>query len=137
MPDYIATVPDEIQEFYKLPDQQALLDEDLASVEGVVNSYVGKRYAVPVTDPTALTVLLPLAKDLLAERAAGHGAGSELQAKITQAADRARTFLEAVASGAVTLAGATALTERTSGGAEAIVVEGNAPEFTHDKLKGF
>jgi hypothetical protein len=45
--------------------------------------------------------------------------------------------LESISAGKVTLGGATALAERPAGGADAILVSGPAPEFTHDQMEGF
>jgi len=122
---------------YKLPAESDDLAEDITTAEATVDSHVGKRYAVPVTDTTAVTILKALSLALFEELAWRRGAGDEIPKKVADAAAQARTDLAAIATGAITLAGATALTERPSGGAEAIIVEANDPEFTRDDMSGF
>ena len=126
---------DDFDNLYELPGAQDDLTQDIEGVEGVVDSYVGKRYEVPVTDTRALLFIVPLVLDLFAERA--FGAGSEIPKKISDSADTARKMLEKIASGAMTLAGATGLTERPSGGADAILVDANTPEFKRSDMEGF
>lgn len=130
-------LPDDFDNLYDLPGAQDDLTQDIEGVEGMVDSYVGKRYEVPVTATRALLLVVPLVLDLFAERAFGRGAGSEIPKKISDSADTARKMLKEIAAGSMTLAGATGLTERPSGGADAILVDGNAPEFTRTDMEGY
>ena len=126
-----------LQGLYALPEDQKDLDTDMASAEGVVNSFVGKRYAVPVTDATAVAFLKPVTLDIFAATAWARGQGDELPKKVKDAYDAAFKLLKDIAKGDITLGGATALAERPSGGAEAIIVDGNTPEFTREQMEGF
>jgi phage gp36-like protein len=128
---------DNLQALYELPAESVHLDNDLTGVEAIVDSSVGKRYVVPITNTTALTVIRVLCLDLFEERAWRRGHGDAIPEKVKTQADEARKMLENIAKGAITLAGATALTERQSGGADAIVVDGNEPEFKRDDMQGF
>jgi len=128
---------DHLTELYELPEEQTDLDADIDNVETTVNSYVGKRYAVPITSDTAIAFLKVLCLDLFEETAWHRGSGDELPKKVQTKADNARKQLELVSKGTITLGGATALTERQTGGADAIIVDGNTPEFDRDNMKGF
>ena len=122
---------------YRLPDEAGDLDADIADVHAIVDAYVGKRYAIPVTVARAIAMLKTLSLDLFEERAWARGAGEEIPKKVTLRADVARKQLERIANGTITLAGATALTERQTGGADAVVVSGNSPEFTRTQMGGY
>lgn len=121
---------------YDLPADQSDLDADLTGVCALVDSFAGRRYAVPVTDATALVVVKQLALDLAEELAWRRASGSEIPKKVKDAADTARRHLEAIAAGRMSLAGA-APTENDNAGASAILVDGNPPEFDRDGLKGY
>jgi len=128
---------DDLTGLYNLPEEDDDLASDIADIEALVNSYVGKRYETPVTDSTAISILKKLCLDLFAETAYMRTPGDELPKKVKDAADIARKQLKEISTGAITLAGATSLTERPSGGADAIIVDGNDPEFTRDDMEGF
>jgi phage gp36-like protein len=128
---------DDFDSLYVLPDAQPDLDADIAAVEALINSHCGRRYLVPITNATAVLFLKALAIDLFLERAWGRGAGDEIPKKVSTRADAARHVLADVSKGLVTIGGATALTEQPTGGAEAIVVAGNAPEFTRSQMEGY
>lgn len=133
-----AALGDSFAELYELPADQAELEADIEAAEALVNGYVGKRYQTPVTNAAAVAFLKPLAAALFVERAwTLRGTGDEIPKKAATAADNARKTLEDIARGLVTLGGATALAEQAAGGAEAIVVAGNTPEFTRDQMQGF
>ena len=135
--DYEAALKDDFTSLYALPTDQADLDADIAAADSQVNAYLGKRYQVPITNATAVAYLKTLALDLFSERAWGRSAGDEIPKKVSTRADLARKTLADIAKGLVSVGGATALTEQPTGGAEAIVVSGNPPEFTRDKMEGF
>jgi len=122
---------------YKLPADKDKLADDVDYAEGVVDGYVGKRYVVPVTDETALRVIVGLTLDVFERRAYGRAAGSKIPEKVTEAAQAAMKTLHDIATGVVTVGGATAIAEREDGGNEAIIVDGNDPEFNRDNMGGF
>jgi phage gp36-like protein len=124
-------------QLYKLPDEQVTLEADLAKAEAMVDSFVGRRYATPVTAAAALVILEGLTLDLFAELAYRRGSNSELPLKIKDAAKHARDFLAQVAKGEVTLAGATTVTESDDAGAGAIVLNGNEPQFDAANMGGY
>ncbi len=142
MADYITSadlqgrLKDNFSRLYDLPADQADLDADLDGVEALVNSFLGRRYQVPVADTSALRVVKALALDLAEELAWRRGTGSEIPKKVSEAADTARRHLESIAAGKMTLAGVAAA-ENTAAGAEAILVSGNEPQFTRSDLEGF
>ena len=135
--DCRAALPDHFDALYTLPDAQPDLDADIAAVEATINAHAGKRFQVPISNATAVSFLKALAVDLFLERAWGRGAGDEIPKKVSTRADAARKTLSDIAKGLVTIGGATALTEQPTGGAEAIVVAGNAPEFTRTQMEGY
>lgn len=122
---------------YRIPAQQADLDRDISLAEAFVNSYVGKRYAVPVSDGTAVAFLRGITLDVFERAAWARGQGDEIPTKVENAYQTALKVLKEIAEGTVTLGGATALAERPSGGTEAIIVDGNTPDYKHDDLEGF
>jgi len=128
---------DDFTSLYELPQDNQDLSDDILAVEAVVNSYVGRRYATPVTNATAIRLLKTICLDLMERKAWARGAGSTVPEKAQKAEDNAMKLLRDIGEGKITLAGATALAERTTGGAEAIIVDGNEPEFTRDDLEGF
>jgi phage gp36-like protein len=127
----------QFQKLYRLPDQLDDLNQDIADVDAEINAYVGRRYAVPVSDGMAVAFLRPIGLDLIEERAWRRGASPEIPKKVAEAAEEARAKLKGIARGEISLGGATAPAERSTGGAEAIVVEGNVPEFTRTQMEGF
>ena len=135
--DCQAALKDNFDSLYALPANQADLDADIVASESRVNSYVGKRYKLPITDAGAIADLKALALDLFVERAWWRSTGDEIPKKVSERADNARTALADISKGVGTIGGATALAEQSPGGAEAIVVDGNRPEFTRDKMEGF
>ena len=122
---------------YDLPDDAVDLADDITAAESTVNAYVGRRYAVPVTNAVAVAFIKVVTLDIFEELAWSRGAGDELPARVTSRADRARKQLRDIADGIITLGGATAAAEQSSGGADAIVVDGNAPQFNRDHMEGF
>lgn len=134
--DYQGRLKDSLARLYKLPDEQADLDSDVAAAESEVNAYVGARLAIPVTDARAAALLRKLSLDLFEEKAWSRGKGDALPQKITDQAKAARELLDKIASGKVSVAGAANLTEQ-SAGADAILVDGPDPEFTAEKMEGY
>ena len=126
-----------LRRLYRLPEHQADLDRDVAGVEALIDSYVGKRYQTPVADATAKEVLRKVALDLVEKEAYSRGAGDDIPEKVKSACDESMKFLQDVAQNKATLAGATEVAERVVGGAEAILVDGNAPEFDRPSMGAF
>lgn len=124
-------------QLYRLPQDADALAQDVTLAEAEVDGFLGRRYATPITNSTALNIVRALALDLWAERAMGRGAGSEVPGKWMERAKRARNLLEEMRAGTLSLAGATSVPERATGGADAIVVEGNDPTFEREDLAGF
>lgn len=122
---------------YDLPSQQADLTADIAAAEAIVNSYLGRRYTIPVTNSTALTAVKPLCMALLEEIGHRRGIGAEIPEKVKDAAEVARKQLEAIAAGTMTLAGADAATSPAGTSESVAVVEGNPPEFNRDNMEGY
>lgn len=135
--DVQGRLKDHFSGLYKLPADQVDLDADILSADSEVNASVGKRYALPIANATALAWLKTLALDLLAERAWVRGPGDEVPKKVATQAKTARDQLADIAAGKATIGGATALAESAAAGADAIVIAGNKPEFTRDQMEGF
>ena len=115
-------------QLYALPADQTVLEEDMAAVEAVVESYVGRRYAVPVTAPKALAL------DLAEESAWQRGQSDEIPTKVKESADTARKQLAEIAAGRIALVDAA---ESNAAGAGAMLVSANDPQFTRDQLGGY
>lgn len=128
---------DDFAALYDIPSERDDLEADIAAVEAEVNAHLGRRYVVPVTNATAVAFLRALSLALLEEAAWQRGIGDTIPAKATARADRVRDLLAQIAAGKLTVGGATGLTEQTQGGAEAILVAGNDPEFERDDLEGY
>lgn len=128
---------DDYANLYNLPAEGAALDSDIALTEAEVDSYVGRRYETPITDATAMVSVKGWCRDLFLARAWVRGVGDEIPKKVGEAAATTRKALEMVSKGTITLAGAESITERPTGGADAIVVNGNDPIMERDDLTGF
>jgi len=122
---------------YELPSDQPALLSDIAATEATVNSYVGKRYAVPVTAADAVVFLKDICTCLFARKAYFRGPGSEIPEKVEKDSEMCIKQLVGISKGEITLGGAVAIPERPNGGADAIIVDGNAPEFKRDQMGGF
>jgi phage gp36-like protein len=124
-------------QFSRLYRTAATADEDLADAEAIVDSYVGKRYATPVTNTTAIRILKKLSLDL-AELAGWKRAetGATIPEKVQDAGDAAMKMLRDIAGGTMTLAGS-APAESTDAGAGALVVDADPPEFHREAMQGY
>jgi len=107
------------------------ITDDIAAVEGYMNQRLGIRYALPITDTTALAYLQSLAEDLFHERMYVRKPSGTLPQAVKDAADRARKDLNDIAAGAP-LVGSSGLSQTRN-----IKVTGNTPAFTADDLEGF
>jgi phage gp36-like protein len=120
---------------YALPGEQADLDRDLATAEALVNSYVGKRAALPVTDADAIIVLREHALSIFAQIAWRRSQSQTVPEKVADASDAAIAWLKDYAKGLVTLAGAD-LPPPDNGIEGAIIIEGEDPVFNRANMQG-
>jgi hypothetical protein len=126
---------DAFDSLYRLPDQAALLERDATAAETEVLSHL-KRYSLPVTDSSALAWLASLALDIFTSIAWRHAAGDKIPEKHETAATAARSALKRIASGDLTLAGAS-VAESSSGAAASLVIAGNPPQFARPSMGEF
>ncbi len=110
--------------------------DDIETVEGVINAHLAVRYATPVQSGADLGLLRGLGLDLIMEVAYRRKPSANVPDALQQAADRARQLLQQIAKGELSL-GAAANPETKSAVQGSIVVEGNDPQMTREKLKGF
>jgi len=127
---------DHFDSLYDLPTDADDLDQDITSVEAEANAFLGRRYQVPVTATQAVRYVKKICLDLAEETAYARGESPELPEKIKRQADNARKQLTMIAEGKISL-GAASVPERQNGGAAAIIVDADDPEFTRDRMKGF
>ena len=137
MADARGRLKDNFATLYALPADQVDLDNDTAAAEAEVNASVGRRYALPIVNASALAWLKTLALDIFEERAWKRSQGDEVPKKVSTCAKTARDQLADIAAGKVTIGGADGLAEAPQGGAECVVIDGNEPEFTHSQMEGF
>ena len=123
---------------YRNLDGSMMNDEpesDIAAAEAEINGAIGVRYTVPVASASAAALLkawtLTLAEDLAWSRSGKDALPKNLSDRL----ENVRRCLREVAKGEMDLPGAV---ENTAAGAGSVVlVEGNRPEFTREKLTGF
>lgn len=127
---------DQYAEFYPMPASQAAFDEDVARVEGEVNSQVGRRYALPPSG-SGLDLVTGLALDLFEERAWQRGsAGDAIPKKISDKAAQARKLLEQISAGKATLADSPQVSGPAGSSAAVAVVQIDTPVMTSARLQG-
>ena len=113
----------------------AVVDEARLGAEGEANSYLGRRYAVPVDlalHPELGDVLGRFVLDLAAYRL--HARRPPVPPDVVRQREAAIAWFERVASGAVTLPALTALAENTATGTVG-EVSGDPRVLTRDALK--
>ena len=107
---------------YYSADEEAvdtdLVDQDIASAEGIVDGYVAIRYITPVEE--------------LAYTARATG---ELPAGLEKRIERVYAALERVASGELTL-GATPAPAENTDVADSLIIDGDDPMMTKDGMAG-
>ncbi len=136
--DAQAKLRDDFAQLYTLPDDQDALDKDLADADGLVNAYLRKRYALPVTDAEALRAVRAWSIALFCPVAYQRNSSGDIPEKVKLAEKNARADLSMIATGAIKLPGnQTEAGSGSSSGSSVAVVTGNEPQFTHDKLDGF
>jgi phage gp36-like protein len=109
--------------------------EDIADAAAEIDGYLAKRYLVPVTAPDALALLRTWTLDLAIERAFLRPGGSEIPEKYKKRAADVRQNLRDVAKGTMVLPADAAESGRSAGGS--VLVVGNEPEFTREKMAGY
>lgn len=110
----------------------AKLEEALSDAIDVVDGYISKRYAVPLTEPTRLIkgIVGSLAREALYR--------TTVPAAVKEEADRARAQLKDIARGLLQLPAETGVVEQAVGAqASATSGDGLDPVFTSDNLSGF
>ncbi|MBT3289391.1 MAG: DUF1320 family protein [Victivallales bacterium] len=124
---------------YYSADEEAvdtdLVDQDIASAEGIVDGYVAIRYITPVTDATALRLVQAWALTLVEELAYTARATGELPAGLEKRIERVYAALERVASGELTL-GATPAPAENTDVADSLIIDGDDPMMTKDGMAG-
>ncbi len=108
--------------------------EDLADAQAEVDGCLARRYVIPVTAASALSLLKGWTLTLCEERSYTRAAGSCYAEKVTARAAQVRKYLADAASGAFSLPGAA---ENASGSAGISMIAGDEPLFTRDKLEGY
>jgi hypothetical protein len=122
-------------EFYDIETDQAPFDEDVARIEGEVNSLVGRRYQLPPAG-AGLGLVIGLALDLFEERAWQRGgAGDTVPAKVTEKAAQARKLLEQISAGKATLADSQQASAPAGSAAAVAVVQIDTPLMTSKRLQ--
>lgn len=108
---------------------------DLDSAEAEINGLVGTRFRVPVTAAGSVPLLkhwtLTLAEELAWSRSGKGKLPESLSGRIKQVRD----YLEKIANGTMTLAGAEQ--DEESGGGSIAFVDGNEPVFGRGKMRGY
>jgi len=115
----------------------SVVDADIESAEATVESAVGTRYALPVTDAAALRVMKAWSLTLLEELAYGAVPGREIPANVESRVERVYKLLEGVRTGKVELpfTGTAPAAEEREDSVALVQIE--TPEFTRTKLEGF
>ena len=110
-------------------------ESDIASAEAEINGVIGVRYKTPVGSGTAAELLKSWTLTLAEELAWSRSGKDELPKNLTARLENVRRCLRDVAKGEMELPGA--VENAASGAGSVVLVEGNTPEFTRDKLSGF
>lgn len=103
----------------------------IADAESTIDSYLGKRYALPLSEVPA--VLQKIAADLAIYFL--HGPTVDKDSNVATAYRDAKKWLEDVSKGTVTIEGATENTPAQAGGGQ-ILTAGPDRELTRDSLSG-
>jgi phage gp36-like protein len=109
--------------------------QDLADAAAEIDGYLAKRYLVPVTAADAALLLRTWTLDLAVERAFLRSGGSEIPEKFRTRAATVRQNLRDIAKGTMVLPADAAESGQSAGGS--VLVVGNEPEFTRDKMAGY
>ena len=136
--DFKLRLKDHYEQIYS--DDEGVVDEsamtdDLNEAYGVVNGYVGKRYAIPVTAGDALPLLKACQLALACELAWMRPDNDEIPEKIKDAAKTARAQLKDISKGDITLP-ADAV-ESSGGAGGSVIVQSETPVFGRSNMGGF
>lgn len=130
-----AAVGESFDALYDLPEDSEILAADIAAAETEVDSHL-KRFQLPLANAQAISyVRTALVGPIFSSLAWRHGAGDDIPEKIKEAAKTARAMLEKLRKGDIDLAGAAAID--APGGAAALVVSNNTPEFNRGNMESF
>ena len=110
-------------------------ESDLAESSAEIDGYLSKRYVVPVTAAQAMILLRAWTLDLAEEKSYKRAGGSEIPEKVKNAANVVRSNLHDIAKGTMLLPAAAAENPGSAGGS--VLVVGNEPEFTREKMSGY
>ena len=110
-------------------------ESDLAAAEAEIDGVIGVRYTVPVTSAAAAGLLKSWTLTLAEELAWSRSGKDALPKNLEQRLETVRRYLRDVAKGETDLPGAAENAD--SGAGSVVLVEGNTPEFTREKLAGF
>jgi len=114
---------------------ETLIDAAIAGAEAEVNGYLAKRYSVPVT--VGLDLVKNWSLTLVEEQAYANSANAELPKKVSERLAAVRKALRDVADGRLTLGTVTEPEPAPDAAGSCVIVEGNTPEFTREKMAGF
>ena len=108
---------------------------DLDSAEAEINALVGTRFRVPVTAGGSLPLLRHWTVTLAEELAWSRSGKGALPETLANRVKQVREYLEKIAGGTMTLAGAEQ--DEESGGASIAFIAGNEPVFGREKMRGY
>jgi len=112
-----------------------LVDADIDAAEAIVETAIGARYTLPVSDANSLRLVKAWSLTLVEELAYGAVPGRKVPENVERRIERVYKLLDRVQSGDYDLpAGADAEDERTDA---VTCVQTADPEFTRDNMKGF
>lgn len=118
--------------FEQLYPEPSIAEHDLASAMAEVNAIAGVRYALPLApEELVKSWTLTLAEELAWSRSSP----GKLPENVKDRVAAVRKQLELLAAGKLALSFQTE--SPTSGSASSVIVEGNEPQFTREKLKGY
>lgn len=110
-------------------------DFAIREASALVDSQIGRRYALPITDTTALGMIWPHALALAVGKLLSELMTKQLSEKSKQAYDRALTWIEEIGSGAALLQGAETIEAAADSAGGASPVGGEDRIYTLDALK--
>lgn len=108
---------------------------DLDSAEAEINGLIGTRFRVPVTAEGALPLLKHWTLTLAEELAWSRSGKGKLPENLSTRVKQVREYLEKIAGGTMTLAGAEQ--DEETGGASIAFFDGNEPVFGREKMRGY
>ncbi len=117
------------------PSDPSVADADLAAASAVVDGYLARRYAVPVTATSALPLLSVWTLDIASELGYLHTGGAEMPEKIKDRAETARKALRDVADGNMMLPADAAALE--AGKPAMVLAEGDPPLLTRPSMSDY